>query len=112
MLAAQQADPTKPLVNFGYFNSAVTFRGDQDKMWLPLDSAKIPNMNDIYPAYRRPGDMGVGHSVSPIGIAYNTDAVKTPPTSWADVWSILPTRAGSSCSTIFGPTRASYRQRA
>jgi len=87
MLAAQQADPTKPLVNFGYFNSAVTFRGDQDKMWLPLDSAKIPNMNDIYPAYRRPGDMGVGHSVSPIGIAYNTDAVKSPPTSWADVWS-------------------------
>lgn len=87
MLAAYQANPQKPLVNFGYFNSAVTFRGDGDKMWLPLDPAKIPNMNDIYPAYRRPGDIGVGHSVSPIGIAYNKDMVKTPPTSWADVWS-------------------------
>jgi putative spermidine/putrescine transport system substrate-binding protein len=85
--AAHQANPNNPLVNFGYFNSAVTFQGDQDKMWLPLDPAKIPNMNDIYPAYRRPGDVGVGHSVSPIGIAYNKDMVKAPPQSWADVWS-------------------------
>lgn len=87
MRAAFQANPNAPLVNFGYFNSAVTFQGDKDGMWLPLDPAKIPNMEDIYPAYRRPGNHGVGHSVSPIGIVYNKDMVTTPPTSWADVWS-------------------------
>jgi putative spermidine/putrescine transport system substrate-binding protein len=85
--AAKQANPDKPLVNFGYFNANATAMGDQDGMWLPLNPAKIPNMNDIYPAYRRPGDHGVGNSISPIGIAYNKEKVKTPPTSWADVWS-------------------------
>jgi putative spermidine/putrescine transport system substrate-binding protein len=87
MRAAKQANPDKPLVNFGYFNANATAMGDQDGMWVPLDPAKIPNMNDIFPAYRRPGDHGVGHSISPIGIAYNKEKVKTPPISWADVWS-------------------------
>jgi putative spermidine/putrescine transport system substrate-binding protein len=87
MRAAKQANPDKPLVNFGYFNANASSMGDRDGMRMALDPAKIPNMADIYPAYHRPGNKGIGHSVSPIGIAYNRDSVKTPPTSWADVWS-------------------------
>ncbi len=87
MLAARDANPDQPLVNFGYFNVGVTFQGDADNMWDTMDPAKIPNMDNVFPAYRRPGDKGVGNSVSLIGIGYNTEFVKTPPTSWADVWS-------------------------
>ncbi len=87
ILAARNANPNKPLVNFGYFNVGVTNQGDADGMWDTLDPTKIPNMNLVYPAYRRPGDRGIGNSVSLIGIAYNSQYVKTAPTSWADVWS-------------------------
>lgn len=87
MVAARAANPDKPLVNFGYFNVGVTFQGDADGMWESLNPANIPNMEAVYPAYRRPDNKGVGNAVSPIGIAYNTEFVKTPPTSWSDVWS-------------------------
>jgi putative spermidine/putrescine transport system substrate-binding protein len=85
--AARSANPDKPLVNFGYFNANATAMGDQDGMWLSLDAGKIPNLNDISPTYRRRADHGVGHSISPIGIAYNKEKVKTPPKSWSDIWS-------------------------
>jgi putative spermidine/putrescine transport system substrate-binding protein len=87
MVAAKQADLYKPLVNFGYFNVDVTYKGDRDSMWMPLNMQRMPNAKDIFPSYHRPGNMGIGHSMSPIGIAYNTQKVKNPPTSWADVWS-------------------------
>lgn len=86
MRAAKQANPDKPLVNFGYFNVAVTYKGDRDGMWLSLDEKRIPNMNDIIPAYHRPDNMGVSHSLSTLGLVYNTEKVKNPPTSWSDVW--------------------------
>ncbi len=84
--AAKEANVNKPLVNFGYFNVDVTFKGDLDGMWLPLSEAHMPNMKDIFPGFRRPGDHGVGFAFAPIGIGYNTQKVKTPPTSWTDVW--------------------------
>jgi putative spermidine/putrescine transport system substrate-binding protein len=86
MRAAKQANPDKPLVNFGYFNVAVTYKGDRDGMWLSLDEKRIPNMNDIFPAYHRPDNLGVSHSLSTLGLVYNTEKVKNPPTSWSDVW--------------------------
>jgi putative spermidine/putrescine transport system substrate-binding protein len=85
MRAAKQANPDKPLVNFGYFNVAVTYKGDRDGMWLSLDEKRIPNMNDIFPAYHRPDNLGVSHSLSTLGLVYNTEKVKNPPTSWSDV---------------------------
>src|SRR5262249_22530529 len=42
MMAAKQADPKAPLVNFGYFNVDLSNRGDTDDMWVVLDPARIP----------------------------------------------------------------------
>ena len=113
MLAAQQADPTKPLVNFGYFNSAVTFRGDQDKMWLPLDFGQdseherhLPRLSQARRHGRR--SFGVADRYR-LQHGRREDAAHVVGRRLVE---ILPTRAGSSCSTIFGPTRASCRQRA
>jgi putative spermidine/putrescine transport system substrate-binding protein len=86
MRAAKKANPNKPFVNFGYFNVDATNKGDLDDMWHPISEKRVPNMKDVYPANRRPGNKGVGMGLSPIGLAYNTDKVKEPPTSWADLW--------------------------
>lgn len=87
MRAAKQANPNKPLVNFGYFNTPITYQGDRDDMWEPLDQNRIPNITDILPQFRRPKDVGAIFCVSPVGLLYHKEKVKTPPTSWADLWS-------------------------
>ncbi|MEO8132615.1 MAG: extracellular solute-binding protein [Betaproteobacteria bacterium] len=86
MKAARQANPDKPLVNFGYFNTPITFQGKRDGMWEPLSAERMPNIKDILPQYRQPNDVGAIFCVSPIGIVYNKDRIKTPPTSWTDIW--------------------------
>ncbi|HWK43936.1 MAG TPA: ABC transporter substrate-binding protein [Stellaceae bacterium] len=52
----------------------------------PLPVAAIPNLQDVYPVARYPGDVAVTGMISPFGIAYRTDMVKVPPKSWRDLW--------------------------
>ena len=86
MKAAKQANPDKPLVNFGYFNTPITYQGNKDGMWEALNPERISNIKDILPQYRRPNDVGAIFCVSPVGIVYNKEKIKTPPTSWTDIW--------------------------
>jgi putative spermidine/putrescine transport system substrate-binding protein len=58
----------------------------QEGFFAPLPAAKIPNLADVYPVARYPGDVAVTGMVSPIGIAYRNDMIKTPPKSWRDLW--------------------------
>jgi len=51
-----------------------------------LDLSKVPNYADLYPMAKQTGDFGAIAAVSPIGIGYRTDMVKTPPKSWKDLW--------------------------
>lgn len=53
----------------------------------PLPAAKIPNLANVHSVARYKDDIAVTGIVSPIGIAYRTDLVKTPPKSWRDLWS-------------------------
>lgn len=52
----------------------------------PIAAAKVPNLADVFPNLRNPGDNGVRGIVSTIGIGYRKDLVKTPPKSWTDLW--------------------------
>lgn len=52
----------------------------------PFDMSLLPNAADVYPQFKNEGGMGVRAIVSPIGLAYRTDMVETPPTSWRDLW--------------------------
>ncbi len=52
-----------------------------------LDLSKIPNYADLYPMATRTDGWGAIAAVSPIGIGYRTDLVKTPPKAWKDLWS-------------------------
>ena len=52
-----------------------------------LDRGLVPNYADLYPIATAAADgWGVVGLISPIGIGYRTDLVKTPPRSWKDLW--------------------------
>lgn len=86
MKAARAANADRPLVNFGYFNVATTAQGELDGMWDSLDVARIPNLANVLPSLRRPGDRGAAFCVSPVGIVYNKERVRTPPSSWLEIF--------------------------
>jgi len=65
-------------------NIASVVRGEG--YFEPIPAAKVPNLANVYPNLRNPGDNGVRGIVSTIGIGYRKDLVKTPPKSWSDLW--------------------------
>jgi putative spermidine/putrescine transport system substrate-binding protein len=52
----------------------------------PWPISKVPNLSKLHPAASIDQNRGVTIGVSPVGIAYRTDLVKTPPKSWKDLW--------------------------
>lgn len=50
----------------------------------PYDAGKSPNFARLYPQFQ--GAFGPAITMQAIGIAYNPKTVKTPPTSWEDLW--------------------------
>ncbi len=83
MVAARRTTPDEPLVDCGFFNVDSITRGDVDDMWESMDPKKIPNMANVLAKFARPGNRGVAYQMSAIGLLYNKNAVKTPPTSWS-----------------------------
>lgn len=51
-----------------------------------LDLSRVPNYADLYPMARASDGWGAIGAVSPIGIGYRTDLVKTKPKAWKDLW--------------------------
>ncbi len=58
----------------------------EEGFFEPIDASKVSNIDDLWPIARLPDDNGVIGTLSPIGIAYRTDLVETPPKAWADLW--------------------------
>ncbi len=86
MVAAKKTTPDQPIVNFGYFNADANAKGDVDDMWEQLDPANVPTLGNVYDAFKRPANKGIAWGMVGIGLMYNTDNVKTAPTSWMDFW--------------------------
>ncbi|RRJ64978.1 extracellular solute-binding protein [Paenibacillus oralis] len=86
MLAAKNADPNNPVVNFGYFNADASAKGISDDMWEPLDPAIVTHMQDIPEQYHTADNRGIVWGVSNFALVYNKDLVKTAPASWSDLW--------------------------
>ncbi len=51
-----------------------------------LDTSLLPHAGDLYPMARTEDGYAVIGMISPIGIGYRTDLVKTPPRAWRDLW--------------------------
>src|SRR5207249_2974286 len=86
MVAAKKTTPDQPIVNFGYFNADATAKGDIDDMWETLDPTNVPTVSNVYDSFRRKDNKGIAWGMVGIGLMYNTDQVKTAPTSWLDFW--------------------------
>lgn len=86
MVAARRVTPDRPLVHCGFFNVDSMTKGDIDEMWETLNPQNIPNMANVFERFLRPDNRGVGYQMVAIGLIYNKDKVKTPPTSWSALW--------------------------
>ena len=58
----------------------------EEGLLAPMPAASIANLADLYPIARYKDDVAVTGIVSPIGIAYRTDLIKTPPRTWRELW--------------------------
>ena len=58
-----------------------------ENLAVPLTEADLPNLKDVDQIwYSQFKNMGVGLDYVGYGIAYRTDLVPKPPTSWKDLW--------------------------
>jgi putative spermidine/putrescine transport system substrate-binding protein len=57
-----------------------------DGLVEPITAEKVPNLTQLVPRARVPGDPYAEFLFVSVGIAYNTDKIKKPPTSWEDLW--------------------------
>lgn len=57
----------------------------QHDIFEKIPTAKMPNLKDIPQKFIDPRGLGVFVSGQIIGLAYNTDKIKKPPTSWNDL---------------------------
>lgn len=57
-----------------------------EHLFEPLTETAVPNMKDLYPRFRTPGDPYTKFMYVVEVLAYNTDHVKPAPTSYKDVW--------------------------
>ena len=65
----------------------------QDGLYQPLDLSRIPDWKNVFPAMKTLPGVVVGGKTYMIpvdagtaGIMYNADKIKTPPTSWTDLF--------------------------
>jgi len=86
MVATKRTTPDKPLVHCGFFNVDSITKGDVEEMWAKLDPARVPNLKNVLKGFVRPEGRGVGYMMSAVGILYNKNAIKEPPTSWSALW--------------------------
>jgi putative spermidine/putrescine transport system substrate-binding protein len=59
-----------------------------DGYYAPLPADKVPNLAQVAPNLRIKDGSGVLALVGPIGLAYRTDKIKTPPKAWKDLWTV------------------------
>jgi putative spermidine/putrescine transport system substrate-binding protein len=80
------AGPDNPPYDVLMTNEAWASIERAEGFFEPLPLEKVPNLADLYPVARLPEDNGVIAILQPIGLAYRTDMVETPPGSWQDLW--------------------------
>ncbi|MGU3575589.1 ABC transporter substrate-binding protein [Brucellaceae bacterium C25G] len=82
LLTLQRDDPK---VDVALIDVSVALKANKEGLFSQLDSEKVTNLADQPEWARLDGDKAVAFSQDNIAILYNTDNVKTPPTSWNDL---------------------------
>lgn len=69
-----------------YMDSQIVKQMKAEGLLQPLEPAKIAHWNDLYDVSKDRDNQWVSLMFAGTTIAYNTNLVKTAPTSWADLW--------------------------
>lgn len=78
MLRAQKVAPQADVV---IMDVSVAKAGTDEGLYEPLDPKAIPSISELYPNARFPNVAGVAVTFDNLVLIYNTEALKTPPTS-------------------------------
>ena len=85
------ANGNKPAFDVVVFQPDSVQRAAAANLLEPLEAKNIPNLDKLYGTVQekfvRDGKTyAAAFSLGQLGLAYRTDLVKTPPTSWLDLW--------------------------
>jgi putative spermidine/putrescine transport system substrate-binding protein len=75
-----------PPFDVAYMDLAVLYQAKAAGLLQPIDRTKVPSISELYPLAVDENGYWVAELASMTGIAYNTEQVTTPPTSWAQLW--------------------------
>ncbi|MEY4531080.1 MAG: hypothetical protein RLZZ156_1801 [Deinococcota bacterium] len=84
-LIARKDNPNIDVALLGDYFARAAIKQD---LLEPLDARKITNLNQIYDFAKNPlgSNYGVAFTAYTISLAYRTDKISTPITSWRDLW--------------------------
>lgn len=85
-LEKMQKNKDKPYMSVVMMDDPVMILAVKEGLLDPLTTAKTPNLATLNPGTIHMDGMWANYLQPWLGIAYNKDAMKTPPTSWADLW--------------------------
>lgn len=85
VLGKLRAARSRPDLDVAIMDSSVAPTANQEGLFTQLDSQKVPNLADVASAGRN-GNWGPALTFDSLSILYDTKQVKTPPTSWNDLW--------------------------
>ena len=84
--ARLRATRGKPDVDVAYMDLEVAVQAKAEGLLEKIDTRKLTHIGDIVPSAIDPDGHYIGFMTAATVIAYNPQVVKTPPTSWADLW--------------------------
>lgn len=85
-VARIRATKGNPDLDVAYMDLAIAVQAKGEGLLDRIDTAKVANYADVYPSARDSDSRFVGMMYGASAIAYNPNVIKTPPTSWADLW--------------------------
>ncbi|HEX2887572.1 ABC transporter substrate-binding protein [Vineibacter terrae] len=85
-LAKLRATKGSPEIDVAYMDLAIATQGKGEGLLSTLDTAAMANYGAIYDNAKDKDGRFVGMMYGASAIAYNPKLVKTPPTSWHDLW--------------------------
>jgi putative spermidine/putrescine transport system substrate-binding protein len=69
-----------------YMDSEIVKQMKAENLLQPMDPTKVAHWNDLYDVSKDKDAQWVSLMFAGTMISYNTKLVKTPPTSWSDLW--------------------------
>lgn len=80
------AEQGKPSVDLMVIDDDRIIQFDKMGLLIKLDLEKIPNHKDLFPKAIDKTGCGIMIDWGCLGLTYRKDMIKTPPTSWNDLW--------------------------